>query len=213
MTIVRSPQCLLAAIQKTEAAQNAASSRSSWHGRGRWQDLRHAPRRPTRPARGPRRRRRLCRNPRAQGNRRPAGRPAGHPAPQSGIPRRHIGGNGSGRLLARHPQLALVDELAHTNIPGSRHAKRYQDVIELLDAGIDVFTTMNVQHAESRVDTVRQITGSTVHETVPDSVLDGAEIELIDLPPEELLKRLDEGKVYLPERAELAMMNFFREGN
>jgi len=116
-------------------------------------------------------------------------------------------------LLARCPQLALVDELAHTNIPGSRHAKRYQDVIELLDAGMDVFTTMNVQHAESRVDTVRQITGSTVFETVPDSVLDGAEIELIDLPPEELLKRLDEGKVYMPERAELAMMNFFREGN
>jgi two-component system sensor histidine kinase KdpD len=116
-------------------------------------------------------------------------------------------------VLARRPQLVLVDELAHTNIPGSRHAKRYQDVVELLDAGIDVFTTLNVQHAESRVDTVRQITGSTVHETVPDSVLDGADIELIDLPPEELLKRLDEGKVYLPERAELAMMNFFREGN
>src|SRR5208283_374487 len=116
-------------------------------------------------------------------------------------------------LLVRHPQLALVDELAHTNVPGSRHAKRYHDVLELLDAGIDVYTTMNVQHAESRVDTVRQITGSTVQETVPDSVLDGAEMELIDLPPEELLKRLDEGKVYMPERAELAMMNFFREGN
>ncbi|HEY3863268.1 MAG TPA: sensor histidine kinase KdpD [Verrucomicrobiae bacterium] len=116
-------------------------------------------------------------------------------------------------LLARHPQLAVVDELPHTNVPGSRHAKRYQDIIELLDAGIDVFTTMNVQHAESRVDTVRQITGSAVQETVPDSVLDGAEMELIDLPPEDLLKRLDEGKVYVPERAELAMMNFFREGN
>jgi two-component system sensor histidine kinase KdpD len=116
-------------------------------------------------------------------------------------------------LLVRHPQLAVVDELPHTNVPGSRHAKRYQDVIELLDAGIDVYTTMNVQHAESRVDTVRQITGSTVQETVPDGVLDGAEMELIDLPPEDLLKRLDEGKVYLPERAELAMMNFFREGN
>jgi two-component system sensor histidine kinase KdpD len=116
-------------------------------------------------------------------------------------------------LLARHPRLAVVDELPHTNVPGSRHAKRYQDIIELLDAGIDVYTTMNVQHAESRVDTVRQITGSTVQETVPDSVLDGAEMELIDLPPEDLLKRLDEGKVYLPERAELAMMNFFREGN
>jgi two-component system sensor histidine kinase KdpD len=116
-------------------------------------------------------------------------------------------------LLARHPQLAVVDELPHTNVPGSRHAKRYQDVIELLDAGIDVYSTMNVQHAESRVDTVRQITGSTVQETVPDSALDGAKMELIDLPPEELLKRLDEGKVYVPERAELAMMNFFREGN
>ena len=116
-------------------------------------------------------------------------------------------------ILARRPKLALVDELAHTNVPGSRHAKRWQDVMELLDAGIDVYTSMNVQHAESRVDTVRQITGSTVQETVPDSVLDGAEMELIDLPPEELLKRLDEGKVYMPERAELAMMNFFREGN
>ncbi|HEV7924665.1 MAG TPA: sensor histidine kinase KdpD [Verrucomicrobiae bacterium] len=116
-------------------------------------------------------------------------------------------------LLARHPQLAVVDELPHSNVPGSRHAKRYQDVIELLDAGIDVYTTMNVQHAESRVDTVRQITGSTVQETVPDSVLDGAEMELIDLPPEDLLKRLDEGKIYQPERAELAMMNFFRGGN
>ena len=111
-------------------------------------------------------------------------------------------------LLARRPQLALVDELPHTNAPGSRHAKRYQDVIELLGAGIDVYTTMNVQHAESRVDTVRQITGSAVQETVPDSVLDGAEMELIDLPPEDLLKRLDEGKVYVPERAEQAMMNF-----
>ena len=116
-------------------------------------------------------------------------------------------------LLARRPRLAVVDELPHTNVPGSRHAKRYQDVLELLDAGIDVYTTMNVQHAESRVDTVRQITGSTVQETVPDSVLDGAEMELIDLPPEELLKRLDEGKIYQPERAELAMMNFFRGGN
>lgn len=116
-------------------------------------------------------------------------------------------------LLARRPQLAIVDELPHTNVPGSRHAKRYQDIIELLDAGIDVYTTMNVQHAESRVDTVRQITGSTVHETVPDSLLDFAEMELIDLPPEELLRRLDEGKVYWPERAEVAMMNFFRAGN
>jgi len=116
-------------------------------------------------------------------------------------------------VLARRPQLALVDELAHTNAPGSRHTKRYQDVVELLDAGIDVCTTVNVQHVESRADTVRQISGATVSETVPDSVLDGAEIEVVDLPPDELLKRLDEGKVYLPDRAEAAMMNFFRIGN
>jgi two-component system sensor histidine kinase KdpD len=116
-------------------------------------------------------------------------------------------------VLARRPQLALVDELAHTNVPGSRHTKRYQDVVELLDAGIDVYTTLNVQHVESRADTVRQISGATISETVPDSVLDGAQMEVVDLPPDELLKRLDEGKVYLPDRAEAAMMNFFRIGN
>lgn len=117
-------------------------------------------------------------------------------------------------LLVRRPQLALVDELAHTNIPGARHAKRYQDVIELLGAGIDVYTTVNVQHFESRADAVHQITGITVQETVPDSILDLADaIELIDLTPEELRKRLSEGKVYTPERVELAARNFFRTGN
>lgn len=117
-------------------------------------------------------------------------------------------------ILARRPQLVLVDELAHTNAPGARHPKRYQDVLELLDAGIDVYTTVNVQHLESRADAVRQITGITVRETVPDSVIDAAnEIELIDLAPEELLKRLAEGKVYAPERAELAVNKFFRVGN
>jgi two-component system, OmpR family, sensor histidine kinase KdpD len=115
--------------------------------------------------------------------------------------------------LARHPQLALVDELAHTNAPGSRHPKRWQDVLELLDAGIDVFTALNVQHVESRADTVRQITTATIHETVPDSVLDQAEIELVDLPPDELLQRLHAGKVYVPERAQAASANFFRAGN
>ena len=95
-------------------------------------------------------------------------------------------------LLARRPQLALVDELAHSNAPGARHAKRYQDVLELLGASIDVYTTVNVQHFESRADAVRQITGIAVQETVPDSVLDLADaIELIDLTPEELRKRLD----------------------
>jgi two-component system, OmpR family, sensor histidine kinase KdpD len=116
-------------------------------------------------------------------------------------------------VLARHPQLVLVDELAHTNAPGSRHPKRWQDVNELLDAGIDVFTTLNVQHIESRADTVRQITGSEIRETVPDSILDEAELELIDLPPAELVLRLQQGKVYVPDRAALAAKNFFRESN
>src|SRR5215510_5598671 len=117
-------------------------------------------------------------------------------------------------ILTWHPGLAVVDELAHTNAPGSRHPKRYQDVLELLDAGIDVYTTLNVQHVGSRSDTVRQITGAPVSETVPDSVLDLAdEIVLVDLTPEQLLERLAEGKVYLGERARWAAQNFFRESN
>ncbi len=101
-------------------------------------------------------------------------------------------------ILLWHPQIAIVDELAHTNAPGSRHPKRYQDVLELLAAGIDVFTTVNVQHIESRRDTVQQITGVLVRETIPDSVLDQADdIVLIDLTPEALRARLSEGKVYL----------------
>jgi two-component system sensor histidine kinase KdpD len=116
-------------------------------------------------------------------------------------------------VLARRPQVAVVDELAHTNAPGSRHPKRWQDVQELLEAGIHVFTTLNVQHVESRADTVRQITGAEIRETVPDSVLDQAVLELVDLPPPELIRRLQEGKVYVPDRAAAAMQNFFREGN
>ncbi len=117
-------------------------------------------------------------------------------------------------VLAQRPQLVLVDELAHTNAPGSRHAKRYQDVLELIDAGIDVYTTLNVQHIESQVDIVRQISGVNVQETVPDSILDRAhEIQLIDLSVEKLLERMAEGKVYLDERAEHAISNFFVEGN
>ena len=117
-------------------------------------------------------------------------------------------------ILARRPQLAIVDELAHTNAPGSRHPKRYQDVLELLDAGIDVYTTLNVQHLESRVDVVQQISGVAVREAVPDSVLDQAdEIELIDLTPDQLRKRLAEGKVYMGDRAATASENFFREEN
>ncbi len=117
-------------------------------------------------------------------------------------------------LLCRRPQLALVDELAHTNAPGARHLKRYQDVLELLDHGINVYTTVNVQHVESRTDTVRQITGVTVQETIPDTLLELAdEIELIDLSPDDLRKRLLEGKVYTPERADVAAAHFFRVGN
>lgn len=116
--------------------------------------------------------------------------------------------------LARKPRLVLVDELAHTNAPGSRHAKRYQDVLELLDAGIDVYSTLNVQHIESQVDIVRQISGVAVQETVPDSILERAhEIQLIDLSVEMLLERLAEGKVYTGERAERAAEGFFKEGN
>ncbi len=117
-------------------------------------------------------------------------------------------------VIARQPRLVLVDELAHTNAPGSRHPKRYQDVIELIDGGIDVFTTLNVQHVESRADAVRQITGATVHETVPDSMIDLADqIELIDLTPEALRERLAEGKVYLADRAATAAENFFKDTN
>jgi two-component system, OmpR family, sensor histidine kinase KdpD len=116
-------------------------------------------------------------------------------------------------ILARKPQLALVDELAHTNAPGSRHTKRFQDVQEILENGIDVYTTVNVQHLESRADTVAQITGTTIRETVPDSIFEQAdEVEIIDIPPDELLKRLSEGKVYTPERSQQAIQNFFRKG-
>jgi two-component system sensor histidine kinase KdpD len=116
--------------------------------------------------------------------------------------------------LKRHPALILVDELAHTNAPGSRHPKRWQDIEELLEAGINVYTAINVQHIESLNDVVSQITGIPVWETVPDAVLAKAnEIELIDLPPDELLQRLKEGKVYLPQQAERAAQNFFRKGN
>lgn len=116
--------------------------------------------------------------------------------------------------LARRPAIILVDELAHTNAPGGRHAKRWQDVQELLDAGIEVYTTVNVQHLESLNDVVAQVTGVIVRETVPDSVLEMAdEVEVIDLPVEALRQRLREGKVYVPEQAAEAGRNFFREGN
>ena len=116
--------------------------------------------------------------------------------------------------LKRKPGLVLLDELAHTNAPGSRHAKRFQDAVELLDAGIDIYSTLNVQHLESLNDVVAQITGVKVKETVPDSILEEAhEVELIDIAPDDLLQRLREGKVYVPEQARRAIDGFFRKGN
>jgi two-component system sensor histidine kinase KdpD len=117
-------------------------------------------------------------------------------------------------IIARKPGVVLVDELAHSNAPGSRHTKRFQDVLEILDNGINVYTTVNVQHLESRSDTVAQITGIIVRETLPDAIFENAdEIEVIDLTPDELLQRLSEGKVYTPERSKEAIENFFRKGN
>ncbi|GGY07702.1 sensor histidine kinase [Paludibacterium paludis] len=116
--------------------------------------------------------------------------------------------------LACHPQLILVDEFAHSNAPGSRHPKRWQDVEELLAAGIDVYTTLNVQHLESLNDIVGRITGIVVRETLPDQVFDTADdVSLVDLPPDELIGRLNAGKVYLPRQAERAIRHFFRKGN
>lgn len=115
-------------------------------------------------------------------------------------------------ILRRRPELVVVDELAHTNIPGSRHEKRYQDVLEILDAQIDVYTAFNVQHLESRKDSVEAITGIPIHETVPDSMLERAsQVELVDIAPSELLKRLKEGKVYQGDKADRAAQNFFKE--
>jgi two-component system sensor histidine kinase KdpD len=116
--------------------------------------------------------------------------------------------------LARKPGLLLLDELAHSNAPGSRHPKRWQDARELIDAGVDVWTTLNVQHLESVNDLVERITGVVVRETLPDRLLDEAdEVEIVDLPPEDLLRRLAEGKVYLPDQAARAVSQFFRKGN
>ncbi|MFH0810687.1 MAG: sensor histidine kinase KdpD [Pseudomonadota bacterium] len=137
------------------------------------------------------------------------------------IPRRQMEDRGTtlpemdlDAILTRKPQLALVDELAHTNAPGSRHGKRWQDIEELLAAGMDIYSTLNVQHIESLNDVVAQITGITVRETIPDRVLDEAsEIALVDLPPDDLLQRLREGKVYVPEQAARAIKRFFKPGN
>ncbi|QHD68533.1 DUF4118 domain-containing protein [Sphingobium yanoikuyae] len=116
-------------------------------------------------------------------------------------------------ILARHPQLALVDELAHSNAPGSRHPKRYQDVEELLAAGIDVYSTINIQHVESLNDVVASFTRVRVRETVPDSILEHAEIEVVDIPPDELIERLKDGKVYIPQEASRALNHFFSKSN
>src|ERR1700716_2134978 len=117
-------------------------------------------------------------------------------------------------VIARHPQIALVDELAHTNAPGSRHPKRYLDVEELLNHGIDVYSTVNIQHVESLNEVVAQITHVRVRETVPDSIFDRADaIELVDLTPDDLIQRLKEGKVYVPKQAERALEHYFSPTN
>src|SRR5690606_23892814 len=109
-------------------------------------------------------------------------------------------------VLARAPQLVLIDECAHSNLPGSRHPKRYNDITEILEYGIDVYTTLNIQHFESLKDIVEQMTHVTVRETIPDSFIHTAdEVQLIDLPPDDLLQRLADGKVYLPEQAKAAV--------
>jgi two-component system sensor histidine kinase KdpD len=141
-------------------------------------------------------------------------------APFEIVPRREIEHHGRpltemdiDAVLARRPQLALVDEYAHSNVDGSRHPKRWQDVEELLAAGIDVHTTLNIQHVESLNDVVASFTRVRVRETVPDSVFEGAEIEVVDLPPDELIDRLKGGKVYVPEEATRALQHFFSKPN
>jgi two-component system sensor histidine kinase KdpD len=117
-------------------------------------------------------------------------------------------------VLARHPEVALVDELAHTNVPGSRHTKRWQDIHDLLAAGIDVISTVNIQHLESLNDVVEAITGIKQRETVPDAVVRAADqIELVDMSPEALRRRLAHGNVYAPEKVDAALGNYFRVGN
>ncbi len=117
-------------------------------------------------------------------------------------------------VLARKPELCLIDELAHTNVPGVEHEKRYEDVRDVIEAGIDVYSTVNVQHLESLKDQIAQLTGATVRETIPDAVLSGAdEVVLVDLTPEALIGRLRAGKVYRPERVQAALNNFFKIEN
>ena len=141
-------------------------------------------------------------------------------APLEIVPRRAVAYHGRtltemdlDAILARAPQLVLVDELAHTNAPESRHPKRWQDIEELLDAGIDVYSTVNIQHIESLNDVVASFTHVRVRETVPDGLLDDAEIEIVDLPPDELIERLKDGKVYVPEEASRALHHFFSKSN
>src|SRR5579863_9380444 len=137
------------------------------------------------------------------------------------VPRRHVEYKGQAltemdldAIIARRPQIVLVDELAHTNVEGSRHPKRYLDVEELMSRGIDVYTTVNIQHIESLNDVVAQITHVSVRETVPDAVFDRADaVELVDLTPDDLIQRLKEGKVYVPKQAERALEHFFSPAN
>src|ERR687897_955343 len=148
-----------------------------------------------------------------------------HTAEQIGdlevVPRRVLDSRGAAleemdldAVLARRPEVALIDELAHTNVPGSRHAKRWEDVDKLLDAGIDVITTLNIQHLESINDVVERITGSRQRETLPDQIVRAADqIELVDMTPEALRRRMAHGNIYAPEKIDAALTNYFRPGN
>ena len=209
------PDALLARVKEEEARAGARQAEDLLRrGRRRRQDLRDAGGRARAARRRRRRGRRLRRDPRPRRDR-------GAPRRLEILPRRPLEYRGTTLARVRprrapsrrRPALILVDELAHTNAPGSRHAKRWQDVVELLDAGIDVYTTVNVQHVESLNDVVAKITGVVVRETVPDSVFEQAdEVELIDLPPDDLLQRLREGKVYVPDQAQEAARELLPQG-
>ena len=136
------------------------------------------------------------------------------PRGAAGLPRRHVEEMDLDAVLARRPEVVLVDELAHTNVPGSRHEKRWQDVEELLDAGIDVISTVNIQHLESLNDVVESITGIEQRETVPDDVVRRADqIELVDMSPEALRRRMAHGNIYTADKVDAALANYFRVGN
>ncbi len=213
------PEQMLARIRSESTEAESASSEGKLrlffgYAAGVWQDLRHASSCSSDEARRSRRSYRLCRATRTPRN----------PSVNGGLevlPRLEVTYRDSvlnefdlDATLVRKPEFVLVDELAHTNAPGFRHAKRWQDVEELLAAGINVLSTLNVQHVESLNDIVAEISGVQVRETVPDSILERAdEVTLIDVSPDDLLERLRQGKIYVPQQAAFALEKFFRKNN